>query len=208
MSDEIKKINVRIGGISYQLVSAEDEKYTRQVAARADEMIRRVMQSNPQLSQNMSAILALVNSLDELARIRQQFGTLDDQRQLHDRQLAEARSELARMREQNWEMKKELLRLNALCHDYDALLERAVVSAPVTEAGRDDKLDDSDDTVYVEDDENAPSEPSETGILDQSADQSDPVQPESMGQLTQTNLDEYLRNNGWPQPIEPRQYDL
>ena len=59
MTEKPKKINVMIGGIYYQLVSSEDDQYTRQIASRADEMIRRVMQDNPHLTQNMSSILAL-----------------------------------------------------------------------------------------------------------------------------------------------------
>src|SRR5512133_99571 len=100
--------------MSYQLVSAENENYTRQIAAKADEMIRRVMQNNPQLSQNMSTVLAFVNTLDELAKAFQHMNALDSQRQESDRQSGEMRKELARLREQNWEMKKELLRVNGL----------------------------------------------------------------------------------------------
>lgn len=195
-----QRISVRIGGIYYQLVSAEDERYTRQIAARADEMIRRVMQNNPQLSQNMSAVLSLVNTLDELARVRQQFAAQDEQRQQHDRQISEVRGELARMREQNWEMKKELLRLNNLCHDYEVLLQKAVL--PGSKEVDDDSdilIDGGDDTVYQE--EVTDSQPAPKTV-------EEPVEPERTQTLRQTNLDDYLRSNGWPQPIEPREYDI
>jgi cell division protein ZapA (FtsZ GTPase activity inhibitor) len=201
MADEIKKITVRIGGMSYHLVSAEDEKYTRQIAARADEMIRRVMAGNPQLSQNTSAILALINALDELARIRLQFGSLDDQRQLHERQMAETRSELSRMREQNWDMKKEILRLNSICKDYEQLLQKAVPPPQAKEQPRGILVEDADDTVYTETEDDRAIQP-EDPVPDQPVDDLSSQRP-----LTQTNLEDYLRDNGWPQPIETRHYD-
>lgn len=205
MPDAINKISVRIGGIYYQLVSAEDEKYTRQIAVRADEMIRRVMQANPQLSQNMAAVLSLVNVLDEMARLRQQYAVLDEQRQQHDRQLGEARSELMRMRDQNWEMKKEILRLNSLCHDYESLLQKAVLPGSTDDDRQDTLVDGGDDTLYTDD---------EPGRLtaERAADMPDgpdgSAEPDRAHTLRQTNLDEYLRSNGWPQPIEPREYDI
>ena len=79
MADEIKRISVRIGGMSYQLVSAENETYTRQIAAKADEMIRRVMQNNPQLSLNMSSVLALVNSPGRTGRVFRRLNALESQ---------------------------------------------------------------------------------------------------------------------------------
>lgn len=199
MADENKKISVRIGGIYYQLVSAEDEKYTRQIAARADEMIRRGMQANPQLSQNMAAVLSLVNALDELMRVRQQFAGLDEQRQQHDRQISDVRSELARMREQNWEMKKEILRLNNLCHDYETLLQKAVIPDDRIDGGPDNLMDGNDNLVY-------PDEETADQPLLKIAEE--PAGPASDRPLQQTNLDDYLRSNGWPHPIEPREYDI
>jgi len=199
MADENKKISVRIGGIYYQLVSAEDEKYTRQIAARADEMIRRVMQVNPQLSQNMSAVLSLVNALDELMRVRQQFAGLDEQRQQFDRQLSDVRNELMRMREQNWEMKKEILRLNNLCHDYETLLQKAVISDSRIDGGPEDLPETNDNLVYL--DEEPASQP-----MPKIAEE--PAEPGKERPLQQTNLDDYLRSNGWAHPVEPREYDI
>jgi cell division protein ZapA (FtsZ GTPase activity inhibitor) len=120
MDKEIQKINVRIGGMSYNLVSLESEQYTRQIAARADEMIRRVAMSGPQLSQQMTIILALTNAVDELTRQATQQSIAEQQRDAAELKNSELRTELTRAREANWEMKKELLRLNALCRQYEA----------------------------------------------------------------------------------------
>jgi cell division protein ZapA (FtsZ GTPase activity inhibitor) len=209
LADEIKRISVRIGGVSYQLVSAENEVYTRQIAMKADEMIRRVMQSNPQLSLNMSAILALVNSLDELTKIFQHMSGLDGQRQESEKQLAEIRKELMRLREQNWEMKKELLRLNSLCQEYETLLARqtagdgqppvtvplaaAVAAKPSREPTAKPSLQPSDESAANVSADNH----------DNQSVNSDTGSPQTVKKLKQTNFDEYLRENGWPKSSEP-----
>lgn len=199
MADSIKRINVRIGGMNYQLVSAENENYTRQIAAKADEMIRRVMQNNPQLSLNMATTLALVNAQDELARIYQQFSSVDSQKTDSEKQMADTRKELMRLREQNWEMKKEILRLNGLCRDYEALLEKMPDELPPQAPAAD--VDFTDDTAYAE-------EPAAVSIPDlRAAPQLASADPGPSAGLTQANLDDYLRENGWTQPVEENKYD-
>ena len=119
MENEVKKINVRIGGMTYNLVSDESEAYTRQIAARADEMIRRVAMSSPQLSQQMTTILALVNAADELTRQAAKQSLAEQQCEATEIKNAELRAELSKARELNWEMKKEILRLSALVREQD-----------------------------------------------------------------------------------------
>jgi len=183
--------------MNYQLVSAENENYTRQIAAKADEMIRRVMQNNPQLSLNMSTILALVNALDEMSRIYQQFSSADGQRLDTEKQAGETRKELMRLREQNWEMKKEILRLNKLCQDYEAILA-SVPPTPMTAFGKDPDCDTAG-TVGGCDLEAAGEEPDATEVAE--------VSVATSNNLTQTNLEDYLRENGWPPPIGKDSYD-
>lgn len=231
VADEIKRITVHIGGMSYQLVSAENENYTRQIAAKADEMIRRVMQNNPQLSLNMSSILALVNALDELSRVYQQINTIDSQRHDNEKQAAEARKELMRLREQNWEMKKEILRLNALCKDFEALLEKAAAAASTASAGTADlpekaelpgKAGENAGEIDFEEDSTCcgeipaaemPVQKTDTNCDLPGASQAEPARSIPgygeylVSRLTQTNLEDYLRENGWPQPVEQKSYD-
>ncbi len=124
MADEVKRVQVRIGSITYSLVSAEDEQYTRKVGTRADEMIQRVMQSNPQLSQQQATVLALVNAVDDLTRAYEKVRSEDNRQQQTDRQISEIRHELQRQREHNWEMKKEILALRQVCSEYEAELAK------------------------------------------------------------------------------------
>ena len=124
MADEIKRVQVRIGSMSYALVSAEDEQYTRKVGARADEMIQRVMQNNPQLGQHQATVLALVNAVDDLTRMYGKAKNEDNRQQEIDRQISEVRHELQRQRELNWDMKKEILELRQVCREYETELAK------------------------------------------------------------------------------------
>lgn len=117
MDQSRQKISVRIGGMSYNLITTESEQYTRQIAARADEMIRRVSMASPQLSQQMTIVLALTNAADELTRQAVHQSLAEQQKEAAEQKAEELRVELNRARELNWEMKKELLRLNTLCRE-------------------------------------------------------------------------------------------
>ncbi len=178
-ADEIKKCSVRIGGVSYQLVTNENETYTRQIAARADEMIKRVMQDNPQLSQAMATVLALVNAVDELSRAYQQLKGQEGSRLDLDRKASEAKNELNRMREQNWDMKKELLRLQELNREYQALISKLTTPEVAEESDPEPE---------------APLLAEETPQEKQ--DPPDENDKRTMERLQQTNLDDYLQAYG------------
>lgn len=124
MADSISKITVKIGGMNYQLLAAENEVYMRQVAAHADEMIRRVMQNSPHLTLSMSTVLALVNAVDEQYNARKGQEAAERKSQEAEKRLEEMKSELMRCREQTWEIKKDLLHYQNLCKEYEELLEQ------------------------------------------------------------------------------------
>ncbi len=191
--------------MSYQLVSAENEAYTRQIALKADEMIRRVMQNNPQLSLNMSTVLALINSLDEQSRIFQRLNALESQHGEADKQALELRNELQRIREQNWEMKKEMLRISSLVREYESLLaERTAMTAqPNTSIPADQHAD----TPNQNEPALSPVQPLPTDVettIDAFVHNAPTnlEQPPAAERLKQTNLEDYLRENGWPQSSE------
>lgn len=225
MAEDIKRIHVKIGSMNYQLVAAENEAYIRQIAEKADEMIRRVMLNNPQLSQSMAVVLALVNSVDEMSHVFGEKQLAAQRKEEAERQSDEIRAELSRLREQHWETKKELLHLRKLCKDYESLLEKKTQS----EIPADDLTSGNVDaetagrTQMIETAEGVPVDV-ELPVADSSADAGistghesvdadlppslpDPKQanldeylPPSLPDLKQTNLDEYLKANGWNQP--------
>ncbi len=197
-SNTLKKCSVNIGGISYQLVTQENEVYTRQIAAKADEMVRSILQNNPQLSQSMATVLALVNAVDELSRADQHIQTIEQKDLDLKHQTSETRQELNRLREQNWEMKKEILRLNDLNRDSQALINR--LTQPAAEAAEPA----AEQPVPIEEirsisdvgTENVPEE-QENGDSEHPAD-NDPDAPELTDKrvFQQTDLDDYLRAAG------------
>lgn len=147
MADQRKRVSVRIAGVAYQLAAAENEDYIRQLAIQADEMIRRVQQTNPYLNQTMATVLALVNALDENGQSGNQSLQAIRQRDAAERQLAETRAELNRLREQNWDMKKDLLKMQSLLAEFEQHLEKMHEQAPETESpDLDFELDPSDET--------------------------------------------------------------
>ena len=131
MADKIKRIQVRIGSLSYSLITGEDELYTRQIAGRADEMIRRVMQNNPQLSQNMATVLALVNAIDDLNHLAERSQRSEARLKEIDEASGDLRQELQRLREQNWDLKKDLLDARNECRVYQQTLKEAAETAIV-----------------------------------------------------------------------------
>ncbi len=133
VADSTKRIPVKIGGITYQLVASENEAYIRQMAVMADDMIRRVMHMHPHLSQNMANVLALVNAMDELQASQNQQDLLDQQTLAFENQLDELRREIMTLREQNWELKKELLFKNNLIKEYEEMLDQYTRVSPAGE---------------------------------------------------------------------------
>lgn len=155
MKDERKRVSVRIAGINYQLAAAENEDYLRQLAVQADEMIRRVQQANPYLNQTMATVLALVNALDENGQADHQSHEAVHQRDEAERKLTEARAELNKLREQNWDMKKDLLKMQGLLAEFEQHLEKLQASEPETSAEADTNLFE-EETADEADEETAP----------------------------------------------------
>lgn len=196
MTEDIRRITVRIGGTSYQLVFAQNEQYARRVAARADEMIRRVMQNNPQLSQSMATVLALVNSLDDLTRISERLEAIEQGRKESEKQAEETRQELKRLREQNWEMKKQLLELRDRCDAAENRLRtREQESASMTEAAQ-EISEYADEAELYPHEEPVPALETGQDPEQEPKENAEPAQPD-YDNYTQTNIDDYIRDSGW-----------
>ena len=63
-----KRITVTIGGNEYHLVSAEDEEYTRKVAAHVDAKVSEILQAG-NTSIVEAAVLASINLADEYYKV-------------------------------------------------------------------------------------------------------------------------------------------
>jgi len=120
-----KKISVSIGGISYQLVSQENEAYTREIARKADEAIRQIVQQHPSLSTMQAIILAIVNTFDALTKqndyleeTKAELETIENRSASEIEnikiKMVKAQHELFALRDADFELKKEFLRISEL----------------------------------------------------------------------------------------------
>ncbi len=123
--EKVKKISVSIGGVSYQLVSQENEAYTREIAKKADEAIRQIAQQHPSLSAMQATVLAIVNAFDALTKLND---SLEESKKAVEKvetaaakeidsikfKMTKAQHELFALRDADFELKKEFLRINEL----------------------------------------------------------------------------------------------
>lgn len=133
MPDTVKRVNVRIAGVAYQLAATDDEAHIRKMAAQADEMIRQVLLASPHLSQSMATILALVNAMDEVSKFRRQNETLQKEKDSLSQQAQQHKTELDRVREQNWDMRRDQLHMQRLIAEYEKRFEQILATADAQE---------------------------------------------------------------------------
>ncbi len=100
-----KRITVTIGGNEYHLVSAEDEEYTRKVAAHVDAKVSEILQAG-NTSIVEAAVLASINLADEY------YIVLDTAENLRA-QLKDYLEESGRMKIELSELRRENDRLKA-----------------------------------------------------------------------------------------------
>ena len=128
-----RKIEVRIGAAQYSLVTGDDEAYARRVAAQADQLVRRILQSNTSLNQPSALVLGLVNAVDEGLRLEMQIEVLEGRLAESEIRIAEARTEMLRFKERSDAAAAEMNRLRSQLER----MERET-RQPSADAGRDD----------------------------------------------------------------------
>lgn len=125
MDDSPQYVNVRIGRMTYRLSTGGNLQRTYDVAATANALMDQVTQRNPHLNQVSQAVLALVNSVGMMESFHEDLKKAFNERDLAKMNVEELKAELNRLREQFWEMKKDLLYYKNLSEVYeDKLLER------------------------------------------------------------------------------------
>lgn len=117
-----ERISVKIGSMSYQITARENEEYMREIARKADDLIRNIKMSNQGMGDSAAAVLALLNVLDACEKLKESGTEVFDEQDRLLRQLEESKADLLRMREQCWEMKKDLLYYRNLCEIYEERL--------------------------------------------------------------------------------------
>lgn len=108
------KISVSIGGVTYHLVSHENETYMKAIAAQADEIISKIAAGNPSLSGMQGHVLAIINLVDALTRKTEEHEQLKSEFTKVSVRAAGAAKELLSHRDVNFELKKEIMRVSEL----------------------------------------------------------------------------------------------
>ncbi len=109
-----RKLSVSIGGVTYQIVSHESEDYMRTIAAQADELLTRMANIHPSLSDVQIAVLTVINLTDALNRKSDEADRLAASAGEAASRIAKAEEDLFVHRNETFELKKELLRVNEL----------------------------------------------------------------------------------------------
>ena len=129
MSDRVERIRVRIGKMTYQLTASDDPQKMRDIAVTANAMMEQIAKRQPQLNQISQAVLALVNAVGMMQEAHEKRQEAYESRDLAERTTEEIRAELTRLREQFWQMKKELLYYRNLCEIYETKLSERMLSS-------------------------------------------------------------------------------
>ena len=80
MADDKKtRIAVEIYGQTYKMVGTETSHHMRQVASIVDDKMREVSSHNPNLDSTKIAVLAAVNSVHDLVKLKEQVEQMEDQ---------------------------------------------------------------------------------------------------------------------------------
>lgn len=130
VNDVGQMIRMKIGGMTYTLKADENEAYMRQIGQKADELIRLIMDENPNLNRAAAPILALINALDEVEKTKNSCREFLEMRDEVVKALQDLDAERLTLRDENWEMKKDLLYYRNLCEVYEERL--AEYNLPVT----------------------------------------------------------------------------
>ncbi|MHB1485685.1 MAG: cell division protein ZapA [Saccharofermentanales bacterium] len=111
---KVKRISVSIGGTTYHLVSDENDEYTREIARKADDAIKQILMQNTTLSNYQATVLALVNTTDALSRLSPAIAEAKNDMENANLRAKKAQDELFLVRDAEFELRKELLRINEL----------------------------------------------------------------------------------------------
>lgn len=128
-------IRVKIGGMYYRIVSDDDAEYVQKIARKANELLAEMRRDHSGLNDVAIAALALLNALDYCEQLQAKDGAADQYRQDMAEAMEKLEAERMRLREQLWEMKKDLLYYRNLCDLYeDKLSSFSSASVPTKSA--------------------------------------------------------------------------
>lgn len=115
------RVSVHIAGMQYRLVAPdkEGEVYVRAIADKADQLIMQIQKSTPGMSMMSITVLSLVNVMDELYQKDLRIKELEHELSKVAAAKETDKSNYMHLREINWELKKEVLRLQSMIDAYE-----------------------------------------------------------------------------------------
>lgn len=208
-SDASHRIDVSVGGVTYHIVSQENESYMREIAAKVDAALKSISATNPMLSGIQANVLLLINLFDNLNKITISAEKLKVENEKLLEENDKKSKELFIQCDVNFELKKELIRVNELNKQLTLQLATLQGYDPDKDSSicEDDELvqdeeapleneiisPDKDLSVY-EDDELAQDE-EEYASLENEIIPPDIAPPEDYSDIYQPSIDEYFSNS-------------
>lgn len=115
------RVSVHIAGMQYRLVAPdkEGEVYVRAIADKADQLIMQIQKNTPGMSMMSVTVLSLVNVMDELYQKELRIKELEHELSGVAAATQTDKTNYMHLREINWELKKEVLRLQSVIDAYE-----------------------------------------------------------------------------------------
>lgn len=115
------RVSVHIAGMQYRLVAPdkEGEVYVRAIADKADQLIMQIQKNMPGMSMTSVTVLSLVNVMDELYQKELRIKELEHKLSGVAAATQADKTNYMHLREINWELKKEVLRLQSVIDAYE-----------------------------------------------------------------------------------------
>lgn len=112
---EKNRVRVEIDGITFNVISEEDERYVQFVTSHVDRAILETMKSNPRLTKTEGIILVAVNLKDQLEK---------EKKKLEDFKISIKNDDNARKLERFEEVQRELEELKKIKAENEELIEK------------------------------------------------------------------------------------
>jgi len=119
--DQPSHVSVHIAGMQYRLIAPDKkgEAYVREIAEKAEQLILQIQKNSPGMSMTSTTVLSLVNVLDEMHKKDLQYADLEREIASHSVTTEKDKANFLHLREINWELKKEVLRLQSVIDAYE-----------------------------------------------------------------------------------------
>ncbi len=117
----LSRVSVHIAGMQYMLISPDNggEAYVHEIAERAEQMILQIQKNAPGMPMTSVTVLALVNAIDEWLQIEKRTVELEHEITSSSESRETDKANYIHLREINWELKKEVLRLQSVIDQYE-----------------------------------------------------------------------------------------